>query len=138
MSEAALSGLFVSGFIASTLLPGGSEILFGWMLSEAVHPWWLLWITVTAGNTLGGCLTLLMGVWLAHYKPLTALEKPQQQRARHWLKTCGPGVLLLSWLPLVGDPLCLLAGWLRLNLWFSALMIFVGKAGRYWLIAQLI
>ncbi|MDF2182006.1 YqaA family protein [Neptuniibacter sp. CAU 1671] len=138
MSEAALSGLFVSGFIASTLLPGGSELLFGWMLTEAMHPWWLLWLTVTAGNTLGGWLTFTMGIWLARYRPLTALEKPQQQRARHWLTRYGPGVLLLSWLPIIGDPLCLLAGWLRLNLWMSAVMVLVGKAGRYWVIAYLI
>ncbi|MFW1677011.1 YqaA family protein [Pontibacter sp. JAM-7] len=137
MNDADLLGLFASGFVASTLLPGGSELLFAWLLIEHIYPWWLLWLTVTAGNTLGGWLTFAMGVWLAHYRPFTAFEKPQHQRAKRWLNQYGALILLLSWLPLVGDPLCLLAGWLRTNIWFSASMILLGKAARYLVIAGL-
>ena len=126
-----LTALFVSGFISATLFPGGSEALFVWMLQQQSHSQWLLWGAVSAGNALGGIFTLAMGLWLAIRFPLRRPDKPWQQKAMAWLDRFGPWALLLSWLPVVGDPLCFAAGWLRLNFIFCLLMITLGKAVRY-------
>jgi membrane protein YqaA with SNARE-associated domain len=55
-----------------------------------------------------------------------------------WVKRYGAAVLLLSWLPIIGDALCVAAGWLRLNAWYSALYIALGKFARYWVLAMLL
>lgn len=136
--ENSLLALFLSGFVSATLLPGGSEALLIWQLAEARHNPWSLWFAVTAGNTLGGILTFLMGWWIARYRPLQTLQKPQQARAKRWIEQYGAFSLLLSWLPLIGDPLCLVAGWLRTHLLLSLLMIALGKGIRYLLIVGLV
>lgn len=130
-----LWGLFSSGFIASTLLPGGSEILLLYLLEQAQHPVWLLVLTAGAGNSLGGLLTWGMGYWLGRRYPARPL-KPRQQQALNWLQRHGSPVLLLSWLPLIGDPLCLISGWLRQPFWLCALMIVAGKLTRYLVIVS--
>ncbi|RDE19506.1 DedA family protein [Motiliproteus coralliicola] len=129
-----LWGLFSSGFIASTLLPGGSELLLLYLLEQAQHPVWLLVLTAGAGNSLGGLVTWGMGYWLGRRFPSRPL-KPRQQQALNWLQRHGSPVLLLSWLPLIGDPLCLISGWLRQPFWLCALMIVAGKLGRYLLLS---
>lgn len=132
MSEtASLLSLFFSGLVAATLLPGGSEVLLSWMLLDGQYSPLSLWLAVSSGNALGGIITFLMGWFLASRFPLKSLEKPQQQRAKKWLEKYGPVSLLLSWLPLIGDPLCLLAGYLKTHFLFSLLMITLGKALRY-------
>ncbi len=136
--DATLGGLFLSGLISSTLLPGGSEALFGWMLNEGEHAVLPMFLAVTIGNTLGGIITFLMGVLVAKRYPLRALEKPEHLRAQRWIEKYGPFTLLLSWLPVVGDPLCFIAGWLRGHFWLAALMIMLGKAARYLALVLLI
>ena len=124
-------GLFFSALISSTLLPGGSEVLLAWLLTESEHSHLLLWGAATGGNVLGSLLTWGMGYWIAGRYPLRALDKPGHQRARRWLESYGPFGLLLAWLPIVGDPLCLVAGWLRFGFLISMVMITLGKALRY-------
>ncbi|MGB0204093.1 MAG: YqaA family protein [Neptuniibacter sp.] len=126
--------LFISGIVSATLLPGGSEALLAWQLSTGEYNPWSLWFAVTTGNALGGILTCVMGWVIATYYPLKALNKPGQLRAKQWLERFGPITLLMSWLPIIGDPLCLVAGWLKFNLYLSFLMICLGKAVRYLLI----
>lgn len=124
-------GLFFSALVSSTLLPGGSEVLLAWLVSDKAYPVWLLWFSATAGNVLGSMLTWGMGYWIAGRYPLKALDKPNHRRARRWLEHYGPLGLVLAWLPVIGDPLCLVAGWLRMGLLLSLLMITLGKALRY-------
>ncbi|OMH25600.1 YqaA family protein [Motiliproteus sp. MSK22-1] len=126
--------LFGSGFIASTLLPGGSELYLGFLIAKGEHPFWLPVMVATAGNTLGGLLTWGMGYGVSHYFPLKQLS-PRQSQARNWLQSRGYPALLLSWLPVIGDPLCMLSGWLKMNFWCCALLILVGKASRYFLVS---
>ena len=126
--------LFGSGFLASTLLPGGSELYLGFLISEAEYPLWLPVSVATAGNTLGGLLTWWMGYVARRYFPLKQLS-PRQCQARDWLQLRSYPALLLSWLPLIGDPLCLLSGWLKMNFWLCALLILAGKGVRYLLIS---
>lgn len=137
-SDLSLSALFLSGFISATLLPGGSEALLAWQLLEGQHDPIHSWLAVSAGNALGGIVTFLMGWWIAHYWPAKRLHKPWQQRAQNWLNRYGVWALLLSWLPLIGDPLCLIAGWLKTRFLFSLILITLGKALRYLLLVGLI
>ena len=130
-------GLFFSGFTSATLLPGSSELALGALLLKAPGqwPWWFL--LVTLGNTLGSMVSWGMGYWLACYRPFTLHTKPAQQRALAWLQRHGYCTLLLAWVPVVGDPLCLLAGWLRWSFWWSSLLILLGKTARYLLVILL-
>ena len=126
-----LGGLFISAFISSTLLPGGSEAVLAALSLYDHHDTAAILITASAGNTLGGMSSWLIGYLLAKKWPASELEKPQHRRAVNWLHRYGSPILLLSWLPVVGDPLCVAAGWLRMNFWVSLLMIALGKSARY-------
>jgi membrane protein YqaA with SNARE-associated domain len=121
-----LSSVFVIGFISATLVPMGSEpAVFAVVKSNAA----LLWPAIlagTAGNTLGGALDYWLGY---HAKKAFAAER--SSRWFGWLLRYGPKTMLLSWLPLIGDPLCVLAGWLKLSFWPSILYMAVGKFLRY-------
>lgn len=123
-----LTTLFASSFLAATLLPGGSEAVFFALLRLNPEQLWLLLAVATLGNTLGGLSSYLIGRLIPQHKPLKGLDM-----VRRW----GSPVLLLSWVPLIGDPLCVAAGWLRLNPLWSLLFIAVGKFARYWVIAVL-
>jgi membrane protein YqaA with SNARE-associated domain len=89
-----------------------------------------LLLAATMGNTLGGMLTWLLGRWLIWRFPARILEHKHQDALRR-LQQWGSPALLFSWLPVVGDPLCLAAGWLRIS-WLPALLfIAAGKGLRY-------
>jgi membrane protein YqaA with SNARE-associated domain len=132
MNEAAsLWGLFLSSFLASTLLPGGSEGVLVWMHQKQLATTPVLLGVATLGNTLGGLTSWGIGYWLRRRFPLGTLEQPRRQQALHRLEQHGAPLLLLSWLPLVGDPLCVAAGWLRIRWWVAAFFIALGKGARY-------
>ncbi len=121
-----LFSLFVSSFLAATLLPGGSEaVLFG-VLKAYPATLWLALGVATVGNTLGGMVSFGMGRLV-----------PQTRRLKHIeeVRRYGAPVLLLAWVPLMGDALCLAAGWLRFNPWQAALFMGIGKLARYAVIA---
>ena len=130
-----LPTLFLSSFLAATLLPGGSEVV---LLAVIVREPALLWPALgwaTLGNTLGGFSSYLLGRLL----PQRQREKPPAAAARkalHWLRRFGAPALLLSWAPLVGDALCVAAGWLRVNALAVLLFLMVGKFLRYWAVSQ--
>ena len=130
----ALAGLFFSALVSSTLLPGGSEALLAWLVSAGKHPVAWLLFTATAGNVLGSLITWGMGYWVACRYPLNALSNPRHLRARRWIERQGAWVLLFAWLPVIGDPLCFVAGWLRVSLPLSLIAITLGKLLRYALI----
>jgi membrane protein YqaA with SNARE-associated domain len=126
-----LSALFVSSFLAATLLPGGSEpVLFG-ILKLNPHQYWPALAVATIGNTLGGMSSYLIG------RVIPEREKQKNSRALRWVHGYGSPVLLLSWVPVIGDPLCVAAGWLRVNPWLSVLFMALGKFVRYLAIASL-
>ena len=118
--------LFASSFLAATLLPGGSEaVLFGILRA---HPqlYWPALLAATAGNTLGGMSSYLVGRVIPQRGELKGLKRVRQH---------GTPVLLLSWVPIIGDALCVAAGWLRLSPWLSAAFMAAGKFGRYLVVA---
>ncbi len=126
-----LWALFISAFISSTLLPGGSEALLLWLATQQAHDKWLLLAVAGAGNTLGGMSSWGIGRLIAWRFPARGLRGDKEQRALTRIRRWGSPLLLLSWLPVVGDPLCVAAGWLKLSWWRAALFIALGKIGRY-------
>ncbi len=129
-----LAGLFISAFISSTLFPGGSELVLGALDNAERHSVWLLLLVASAGNTLGGMTSWWVGRLLTHLVPDKEVHKKAISRLRKW----GAPVLLLSWVPVAGDPLCVAAGWLRIH-WLTALLfIAVGKIARYAVILYLV
>lgn len=130
LPEFGLSTVFVVAFISATLLPLGSEPAVFGLIKLNPELFWPAIAVATAGNTLGGMLTWWMGRG-AH----TAVDKwrhPETHlRALGWLEKLGPKACLLSWLPGVGDPLCAVAGWLKLPFWPCVLYMAIGKFARY-------
>jgi membrane protein YqaA with SNARE-associated domain len=129
-SDAGLWGLFVGSFLAATLLPGGSEVLLFALLRQHPQTVWLALALATLGNTLGGMSSYACGRWLPQARRFEAW--PWHGRLQRW----GSPVLLLAWAPLLGDALCVAAGWLRINWAGCALFMALGKAARYALVAQ--
>ncbi len=132
-SHSALWVMFFSGFLSATLLPGGSEASF--IATLGLHQYSTLAVISIAsiGNTLGGITNYLIGIWV----PNRTDSNRRGHIAVTWLQKYGFWSLLFSWLPIIGDPLCFAAGWLRLPFWPSLLLIFIGKALRYSLLAAL-
>ena len=126
-NDLSLWALFISSFLAATLLPGGSEAVLIGVLKLHPETFWPALLLGTLGNTLGGMVTFGMG-WLL--PPTQKLKHVEQ--IRHY----GTPVLLLAWVPLIGDALCLTAGWLRLNTWYALLFMALGKCVRYGVIAM--
>ena len=125
-SDLSLWGLFISSLLSATLLPGGSELVLVGVLKLHPELFWPALAVGTLGNTLGGMITFGMGYLLPQTRQLKYIEK-----MRHY----GTPALLLAWMPILGDALCLTAGWLKLNLWYAALFMAAGKFIRYYLIA---
>ena len=136
--DVSLWSLFVSAFISSTLLPGGSEVVLVYLQTQQHHDAWLLLLVASAGNTLGGMSSWLIGWWIARKFSTANLLKAEHQRAVERLKQFGSPVLLLSWLPFIGDPLCVAAGWLRVSGWQALLFIAMGKTARYAVLLALV
>jgi membrane protein YqaA with SNARE-associated domain len=173
MNDFSLWGLFLSAFLSSTLLPGGSEAVLAYLTHAQGHDLLLLLAVASAGNTLGGMTSWSIGRLVAIRYPLIASDEGRKTsngplldhlpltpslkegdtspgsstvpspprggagwgdkhrtavaRLRHW----GAPVLLLSWLPVIGDPLCVAAGWIKVHWLLSLVLIGIGKTARY-------
>ncbi len=128
--SASLWALLASAFLSATLLPGGSEVLLAFLHARATHPAWLLLAVASLGNSLGGMSSWLLGRLL----PAARLERPGLAGAVERVRRRGAPVLLLAWVPVIGDPLCLAAGWLRVPWPAALLFITAGKTARYALV----
>ncbi len=125
-----LSTVFVIAFIASTLVPMASEPAVFALVKINPAMFWPAVGAATVGATLGGALTWWMGYGAEQaYEHVT--RKRSNAKALVWLERFGPKACLLSWLPVVGDPLCAVAGWLKLPFWPCVLYMAIGKFGRY-------
>ena len=132
-----LSTVFVVAFISATLLPLGSEpVVFG-LIKLSPDMFWPAILVATAGNTLGGAVSWAMG--LASHKVVDKYRHSSTHlRALDWLERIGPKACLLSWLPVVGDPLCAVAGWLKLSFWPCVFYMAIGKFARYLVMTSLL
>jgi membrane protein YqaA with SNARE-associated domain len=126
-NESALWVLGISGFLSATLLPGASEATLIATLGTNQHPAISIVVVATVGNTLGGLTNYWIGLWL----PNRTHKEKHGHKAMAWLNQYGYIALLFSWLPVIGDPLCLAAGWLRMKFLPCVVLIATGKALRY-------
>ncbi|NYT62672.1 DedA family protein [Alcaligenaceae bacterium] len=137
-----LSAIFIVSLISATLLPIGSEPAVFGFVKLSPHMFWPAVLVATLGNTLGGIISYFMGLgaetayerWRTNH-PDRAHKKKVGGRwhdyVSYWLHRLGPSALFFSWLPVIGDPLCAVAGWLRLSFWPSVLYMTIGKFLRY-------
>jgi membrane protein YqaA with SNARE-associated domain len=128
-----LVSVFIACFISATLLPVGSEAFVFGLIALNPDLFWPTMCVATAGNTLGGGLSWWMGYNAEKFYKAHDVKARGQHEARGliWLKRFGPRACLLSWLPFVGDPLCAVAGWLKLPFWPCLGYMLVGKFCRY-------
>ena len=130
--------LFLSAFISSTLFPGGSEAVLAYLVSSENHDLYLLVAVATLGNTLGAMTSWGIGRLISIRYSTELLSKKSQQNAVEQLQKYGSPILLFSWLPVIGDPLCVAAGWLRINWIKSLVFISIGKLLRYILVIYVV
>ena len=131
LPEFGLSTVFVVAFISATLLPIGSEPAVFGLIKLNPELFWPSILVATAGNALGGAVTWWMGYGAELAYEKVSHHKPAQVKALAWLQRFGAKACLLSWLPVVGDPLCAVAGWLRLPFWPCVAYMALGKLARY-------
>jgi membrane protein YqaA with SNARE-associated domain len=130
LPEYGLTTVFLVSFISATLIPLGSEPVVYGLIHLNPGMFWPVVLVATAGNTLGGAVDWWMG-YGAHKVSDKYNHSPHHTRALDWLKKLGPKACLLAWLPLVGDPLCAVAGWLKLPFWPCLAYMAIGKFARY-------
>lgn len=130
LPEYGLSTLAVVAFLSATLLPLGSEPAVFGLVKLSPPLFWPAILVATAGNTLGGVVTWWMG-YGAHQVLDKYRHSPTHLRALDWLQRIGPPACFLSFLPVVGDPLCAVAGWLKMPLLPCTAWMAAGKFARY-------
>ena len=136
LADYGFTALFLLSFLASSLIPLGSEWLLATMLLQRHDPVASVAVA-TAGNYLGACTTYAIGLWGGPYliRRLLRIADATRGRAERLFRRYGSWSLLFSWLPLIGDPLCLVGGALRTGFGRFSLLVAGGKAGRYAVVA---
>ncbi|SDG56470.1 membrane protein YqaA, SNARE-associated domain [Pseudomonas benzenivorans] len=139
LTLSAYLGLFLSAFGAATLLPLQSEALLVALLLDGGYLLWVLLLVATCGNVLGSWINWLLGRSLERYRGRRwfPVSDARLQQAQGWYARYGRWSLLLSWLPIVGDPLTLVAGVMRETWWRFLLIVGLAKTGRYAVLAYL-
>lgn len=128
--------LFGTAFLAATILPAQSELLFVYLLSTEDHDWRLLLAAATAGNVLGSVVNWLLGRMIERFRDRRwfPVNEKALERAERWYGRWGKWSLLLSWAPVIGDALTVVAGVLRTPFPTFVSLVLIAKAGRYCLI----
>lgn len=131
LPEFGLSTVFVVSMLSATLLPLGSEWVVLGLVKLNTNLFWPAVLVATLGNTLGGGISWWMGYGAEKAYEAVKHHKPMEMRALTWLKRMGPKACFFAWLPGVGDPLCAVAGWLKMPFWPCMAYSLVGKFLRY-------
>ena len=125
-------GLFFSAFLAATLVPAYSEVLFAGLLAAGYDPLALL-LWASAGNTLGAAVNWVLGRYLLHFQNRRwfPFKAGSLEHAQHWFQKFGVWSLLLAWLPVGGDALTFIAGVMRVRFSIFIVLTAIGKSARY-------
>lgn len=136
---AALAGLFLAALMAATILPLQSEAALVALLVAGAHPAWLLVAVAGLGNVLGSVVNWLLGRGIERFRdrPWFPVKPAALDRAQGWYRRYGKWSLLLSWAPVVGDPLTVVAGLAREPLPVFLVLVTIAKLGRYVVLAAL-
>jgi membrane protein YqaA with SNARE-associated domain len=140
-ASASLAGLGLTSFLSATILPMSSEAVLAGMTAAKAAPVPLLLLVAGIGNTLGSCLNWLLGRSIEHFRGRRwfPVGEAQLERAQDRYNRWGWPSLLLSWVPLIGDPLTVVAGLMRTPFLLFLSVVAVAKFGRYavilWLVA---
>ncbi|HVK31645.1 MAG TPA: YqaA family protein [Burkholderiaceae bacterium] len=126
-----LTTVFVVALVSATLLPMGSEPAVFGLIKLNPELFWPAVLVATAGNTVGGAISWWMGYGMEMAYEKVRHRKPSELKAMAWLQRFGAKACLLAWLPVVGDPLCAVAGWLKLPFWPCVFYMAIGKFARY-------
>ncbi len=126
-----LTTVFVVALVSATLLPLGSEPAVFGLLKLNPELFWQAMVVATAGNTIGGAISWWMGYGAEVAYERMRHRKPMDLKVLQMLQRFGPKACLLAWLPAVGDPLCAVAGWLKLPFWPCVAYMAIGKFLRY-------
>ncbi|RCK40037.1 YqaA family protein [Thalassospira xiamenensis] len=132
-----LFALFLSALTSATILPGTSEVALAAVVASGDHALWWLVVVATAGNVLGSCVNWGLGLYIDHFKDRRwfPVSPDALDRASDWFGKYGLWSLLLAWLPIIGDPLTLFAGVMRVRFLPFIVLVTIGKAARYAMIA---
>lgn len=133
-------GLFLAAFAAATLLPMQSEAALAAMLVSELYLPVALVAVATAGNVLGSVVNWFLGRGVEHFKHKRwfPIREPKLEKAQVFYQRYGYWSLLLSWVPIIGDPITLVAGVMREPLWRFTLLVTLAKGGRYLLLTLLV
>lgn len=125
--------LFISSFLAATIFPAQSELVLAGLSASGNYNKILLLSVATFGNVLGALVNWFLGVYFVKFKDQKwfPVKKPTLTRAMKFYQKWGIWTLFFSWLPIIGDPLTLIAGIFRTNIWIFLLFVTIGKAVRY-------
>ena len=139
MTETLIS-LFIVAFVSATLLPGSSEVVLAGVLASGTTTTTMAVMAATLGNTLGSMVNWAIGRYFAHFREAKWFPvKPEKyQQYEQWYKKWGIWSLLLSWAPVIGDPLTVLAGVARTSLLVFVPVVLVAKLARYLVVAGVI
>ena len=137
MSLSVLWGLFFSAFVAASIFPAQSELFLAGALAKQSAPFWAIIGAASLGNTLGSATNWLLGRFFIHYQDRRwfPIERNKLARAEAWYAKYGRWSLLLSWAPIVGDPITLVAGILREPFSSFILVVALAKTARYIVVA---
>lgn len=135
-----LSGLFTAAFLSATFFPFQSELVFAATLKAEHYDAWALLALASTGNTLGSALNWWLGRGIAHFENRRwfPIKRLALERAERWFTRWGKWSLLLSWVPIIGDPLTMIAGVLRMRFLPFIAIVALAKTGRYLAIMWLV
>ena len=126
--------MFLWAMGASTILPLSSEATLIYYLKMGLTPFWLL-ISAGVGNTIGSVINYFLGSKGIDYLiSKNHLSKEKAQKAHRLFEKYGSSALLFSWLPIIGDPITMVAGVAKYPFWRFVALVALAKFGRYWLV----
>ena len=128
--------LFIISFLAATILPFSSELTLAGLVATSNYDNLLLLIVASLGNVLGSVVNWILGFYSRKLttKKWFPFKDEQIEKSSKWFNKFGRWSLLFAWVPIIGDPLTLAAGLLRIKFIEFLILVSIGKVGRYLLI----